>query len=65
MITKLQLRQQLVKAIKQLDGMEEVKELYYNVDEGGLTEAKEICNIELNFEQWDEGEIVFNLSIFK
>ena len=65
MITKAQLREQLQKAIKQLDSMEEVKELYYNVDEGGYTEAKEINNIEINFEEWDEGEIVFNLSIFK
>lgn len=64
MITKQQLREQLQKAIKQLDSMEEVKELYYNVDEGGYTEARETKSIEINFEQWDEGEIVFNLSVW-
>ena len=65
MITKAQLRQQLLKAVQQLDKMDEVKELYYNVDEGGYPEVKQTKNIEINFEEWDEGEIVFNISIFK
>ena len=64
MITKAQLRQQLQKAIKQLDSMEDVTQLHYNVDEDPFTDHEGSQNIQIDFEEWDEGLTVFNMSVW-